>query len=139
MGLPARLTDPWFEAEFYGRVYEDVPCIDPECGTVAPMPHNHSGFYRQGAIIEGAQGLWLWCPCKYPGENCHGLIVPFANPRSCPGLPPNHGPVSTDGHHPRWNMSGNGLDDLTLAPSVLVGTPGVSECWHGHIINGEVR
>jgi len=122
----ANLTDPWFEAEFYGNV-------------------TPSGWRRQGPQIEGAQGLFLWCPCgygkaEYPeaGGRPHGLIVPFANPRNAPALPPNHGPVSSvDGEpHPRWEMHGTGLHDLTIHPSIAVGKP---ECWHSFIQNGVVK
>jgi hypothetical protein len=95
----------------------------------------------QGADVEGAQGLWLWCPCgygkpEYPldGPRPHAIIVPFKNPQNAPPVPANHGPTSRDGsHHPRWTMSGTGLGDLTLSPSIDVGTP---SCWHGHVVNG---
>ena len=109
-----RLTDPWFEAEFYGDATE----------------YSHR---RQGAELDGAQGLWLWCPCGYPNDHsAHGLIIPFANPRNASLPPENHGPISRDGtKHPRWTMSGSGLEDLTISPSV-------PSCWHGHIQNGEV-
>lgn len=134
--MNARLIDPWFEAEFYGRL--------------TPT----SSFWRQGGTIEGAQGLFLWCPCgygvldehgqeKYPLDvslnkgRPHGVIVPFANPRNAPPCPADHGPVSSDGKtHPRWTMTGSGLQDLTLTPSIAVG--GAPECWHGYITNGVV-
>lgn len=114
-----RLTDEWFEAEFYGKATE-------------------MSYWRQGANIEGAQGIFLWCPCAYGNnERAHGLIIPFANPRNAPALPPGHGPHSRHDstHHPRWTMSGTSLGDLTLTPSVDVGTP---SCWHGWITNGAV-
>lgn len=119
-----RLTDPWFGAEFYGEVGAD----------------GHRGL----PSIEGAQGLFLWCPCgygkaQYPlgGERPHGVMVPFSNPRNAPALPPDHGPCSSQdpNHHPRWSMTGTGLDDLSTQPSVAVGKP---QCWHGYITNGEV-
>jgi hypothetical protein len=111
------LTDPWFEAEFYGKAHE-------QC------------FTRIGANIDGAQGLFLWCPCGYSTDKCHGLIVPFANPRNAPELPPDHGPTSRDGsYHPRWQMGGDGLHNLTISPSIDVGT---DSCWHGHITGGAV-
>lgn len=115
----ARLSDPWFEAEFYGNATE-------------------KSYQRQGASIDGAQGLFLWCPCAYPNDKrAHGLIIPFTNPRNAPELPPEHGPKVPDSDfHPRWVMSGTGLDDLTLMPSVNVGPP--CSCWHGFINNGEV-
>lgn len=126
--MNAPLTDPWFEASFYGRVAPD------------------GRSWRSALVFAEAQGLWLWCPCGYgkpewadlTGPRPHGLIIPFANG---PGgaLPDDHGPISRDGRtHPRWTMSGTGLADLTITPSVLVGTPEVSECWHGFITSGRV-
>jgi hypothetical protein len=114
-----RLTDAWFEAEFYGNV-------------------TATGFRRQGASIEGAQGIVMYCPCHYGHDDgAHGLIVPFANPRNAPSLPEKHGPSERGNPdvHPRWGMSGTGLNDLTITPSVDVGEP---SCWHGLITNGEV-
>lgn len=115
---PVSLTDPWFEAEFYGKA-------------------DGRGLARQGASIDGAQGLFMWCPCAFGNDHrAHGLIVPFANPRNAPELPAEHGPLSRDGgHRPRWQMSGEGLGDLTLSPSIDVGEP---SCWHGHISGGLV-
>jgi hypothetical protein len=108
-----RLTDPWFEAEFYGNV-------------------TGGSFCCQGASIEGAQGIFLFCPCR----GGHALIIPFANPRNAPPVPPEHGPSDRGGtHRPRWQMTGTGLADLTLSPSVDVG----DSCWHGFITGGEVR
>jgi len=119
------LTDPWFEAEFFGNV-------TPE-----------RSYRRQGGEIEGAQGVFLWCPCgygkpEYPLDNGrpHGILVPFSNPRNAPLIPENFGPVGRDGKHPRWAMSGTGLHDLTVTPSIAVGNP---ECWHGYITAGEVK
>lgn len=108
----------WFEAEFYGRATD----------------HGHR---RQGGQIDGAQGVVLYCPCRYGhDEGAHGLLIPFSNPRNADPLPDDHGSVSRDGNRPRWQMSGTGLHDLTLSPSVDVGT---DSCWHGWITNGEVK
>ena len=116
----ARLVDPWFEAEFGGN---DSPS---------------GGWRRQGATIDGAQLLFLWCPCAYGHDaRAHGLIVPFANPRGAPVPDHNFGIRARDGiTKTRWQMTGTGLTDLTLSPSVDVGEP---SCWHGHIVDGEVR
>jgi hypothetical protein len=139
--LPARLTDPWFEAEFYGEVaHDDSWRIAHEDGS--PMTFNE------------AQGLFIWCPCgygvldadgneRYPLDlslnrgRPHGVLIPFANPPSGIPLPPEHGPVSNnDSSHPRWTVSGTSLHDLTITPSVVVGkNPG---CWHGFIRNGDI-
>ena len=121
--MTARLTDPWFEAEFYGDV-------KPE-----------GGFTRRGPDLVGSQGLMLWCPCgfgkvAYPldGGRPHMILVPFRNPSGAPVAPDAHGPHN-GGKPVRWLVSGTGLADLTITPSVAVGKP---ECWHGFITNGEV-
>jgi len=124
-----KLTDPWFEATFYGEATANG--------------HHHL------ESIEGAQGLFLWCPCGYgkaefplEGGRPHGVMVPFRNPRNAPELPPDHGPHSAgnpDGPRPRWTMTGSGLHDLSTTPSVQVGSPADGTgCWHGYITNGEV-
>ncbi len=119
-----RLTDAWFDAEFYGEATAKT-------------------YRLQGVNIEGAQGLFLWCPCGFgkpafplEGARPHGVMIPFANPRNAPQLPEDHGPTNKGGtKHPRWTMSGTGLGDLTLTPSVDVGN---DSCWHGSITNGEL-
>jgi hypothetical protein len=120
----ARLTDPWFDAEFYGCVTE-------------------TSYRRQGPTLYGAQGLFLWCPCgfgkqQYPihGGRPHGLLIPFANPQGAPPAVDAHCPVGSDGKtRQRWTMAGTGLADLSLTPSVDVGT---DHCWHSYITNGAV-
>lgn len=126
--MPSMLTDPWYDAKFYGRVGE-----------------GGEGYSWYLTSIEGAQGVQLWCPCgygkpEYPlkGGRPHAIKVPFANPRNALELPANHGPISTHdpaGPRPRWQMSGTSLEDLTLSPSIAVGKP---ECWHGFITKGQV-
>lgn len=157
-----RLLDPWYEAEFYGQIVQDEPCTDPNCTSefvlsgdpagprdqmvIGKRPHTHSSFRMLGPKMDGVQGLSLWCPCgfndpKYRepnGGRPHGLIIPFTNPINAPQVPAGHGPQSTGnpgGPRPRWAVSGTGLHDLSLSPSVAVGKP---ECWHGFITNGEV-
>lgn len=117
-----KLNDPWFEAEFYGNV-------------------SSNGLTRQESM-EGAQGLLLWCPCgygkpEYPvqGARPHAVLVPFLNPRGAPKVPDDHGPHK-DGIPVRWTVSGSGIADLTISPSIAVGKP---DCWHGYITSGEVR
>lgn len=133
-----RLTDPWFDAKFYGKIDE------------ADQSHEYL------PSIDGAQGLFLWCPCgygqldddgkeRYPLDlshnlgRPHGLLVPFRNPRNAPPCPDGHGPRSRDKQtRPRWEMTGTSLGDLTLSPSIAVG-PADKECWHGHVTSGEIR
>jgi hypothetical protein len=141
MNLPARLTDPWFEAGFYGEVDKKSWRENHEDGS--PMKFSES------------QGIFLWCPCgyglldkdgkeRYPLDlslglgRPHGLLVPFANPPSGIVLPADYGPIGRDKKtHPRWTVSGTSLEDLTISPSIAVGEN--PECWHGYIQNGEVK
>src|SRR4051812_34462927 len=110
MHLPARLTDPWFEAHFYGYVG-----VSPEALETARIRHENG----ESIAFSESQGLFLWCPCgyglldkdgkeRYPLDlsfnlgRPHGVIVPFSNPPSGVALPPTHGPTSRDkSHHPR--------------------------------------
>lgn len=140
---PWLLTDPWFEAHFYSDVGVTVDALE-----TSRLRH------AKGSPItfEEAQGLFLWCPCgygaidkdgkeRYPLDlrlnrgRPHGVIVPFADR----GLPPTHGPVNDRGVHCRWQVSGASLADLTLTPSVLVGSPANNTvCWHGFITHGAI-
>jgi hypothetical protein len=120
MGIP--LNDPWFDAKFLGEIEESQACR-----------------YLDG--IEGAQGIFLWCPCGYgkpefplDGGRPHGLMLPFRNPRNAP-VPPDSFNRQADGRTPRWEMSGSGLADLTMTPSIAIGKP---ECWHGYITQGQI-
>lgn len=121
-----RLIDPWFGAKFYGEATD----------------RSFRTSYPDGSLLpwNKAQGLFLWCPCAYGNDaKAHGLLVPFNNTPSGVTLPAEHGPLSRDGKtRPRWNVSGTGLDDLTITPSIAVG-PADDECWHGFITNGEVQ
>lgn len=112
----ARLLDPWFEAAF---VY-DVE------------PSGKTWRRRAEGPLAGAQGLFLFCPCGYPGPNAkraHGLLVPFT---TCPAVIVR----DRNGGAPKWSATGTSLADLTVHPSVDVDTP---SCWHGWIVSGEVR
>ena len=115
----------------------------PECVAL----DNKSMGWMATSVVAGvlgggsAQGVMLWCPCgfnkpEYPlaGGRPHAVIVPF---NGLP-LPADFGPQNSSnpaGPRPRWSASGTDLNDLTVNPSVAVGTP---ECWHGWIKNGEV-
>lgn len=127
MKVNAPLSDPWFEARFYGYI------------TASGYRHAHED-QRPLAFAE-AQGLQLWCPCgygdpRYPldGGRPHAIIVPFRNPPSGVPVPADHGPVGFDGRtRPRWEVvRGAGLHDLTLDPSIDSG------CWHGHVTDGRI-
>jgi hypothetical protein len=119
----ARLDDPWFEAKF--------------------VTESSVAGHRFHSSIDGADGVFLWCPCGYgkpayplDGGRPHAILVHFRNPRGCAPAPPDTGMRNKNGGPPpRWAMSGTGLHDLTLHPSVDIGEP---SCWHGWIQNGVV-
>jgi hypothetical protein len=119
----ARLSDPWFDAKF--------------------MRNTTAKGSEYTDLLEGADGLWFWCPCgfgkpEFPldGGRPHGVMVSFANPRGCVPAPADGGSQSRNGGPSRWTIAaGSGLGDLTLQPSIAVGTP---ECWHGFITGGEI-
>lgn len=126
-----KLTDPWFDAAFIGL-------INPE--TRGYSSHFDSQRPEAAIPFEEAQGLILWCPCgygnrEYPleGGRPHAIVIPFHGRN----VPDGFGPVSRDGNaHPRWTIAGgDSLENLTLTPSVDVGSP---SCWHGWITKGEV-
>lgn len=96
----------------------------------------NSDSYREQDSIEGAQGLLFICPLC----GGHSVLCWFRNPRNAPRVPDNVEPGPG-----RWTVSGNGLDDLTLYPSVDLDTEstrkaeaqGYKVCkWHGHVENG---
>ncbi|HSZ58602.1 MAG TPA: DUF6527 family protein [Tepidisphaeraceae bacterium] len=139
--MNVKLTDPWFDAAFFYGAQPDGSC----------RLHHPDGT---PTLFSEAQGLFLWCPCgygaldkdgalKFPLDlslnhgRPHGVMVCFANPPCGIALPPDFGPTSKGdkSRHPRWNVGGTGLADLTLSPSVDVGDP---SCWHGHIHQGEI-
>lgn len=102
---------------------------------------------RQDNQLDGAQGVMFQCPkCaegKPPGEpdgvgfaGAHYIRVCFSNPLNAPVAPAEFD------KNPRWQMSGAGLDDLTLAPSINLDVPDekgeVHGCrWHGFVTNGD--
>lgn len=123
----ARLSDPWFDAKFYGATSASGFRTEHEDG--------------RPFTFADAQGVMLWCPCGYgdpryqgAGGRPHAILVPFSNG---PGGPchPEHGPTGRNGGRPRWVASGTSLEDLTTTPSIAVADP---ECWHGFITNGNV-
>ena len=84
--------------------------------------HASEGRFRHGVPFDEAQGIFFECPRCPSG---HGVLVWFDGRDVPAAMTPT----------PRWKMSGTGLDDLTLQPSILLAQP----CgWHGFITNGEI-
>jgi hypothetical protein len=119
-----RLDDPWYDAVF--------------------IAESTAKGHRYIDTLEGADGVFFWCPCgwarpEFPldGGRPHGVIVSFANPRGCSPAASDAGSQSRSGGPSRWTVTGTGLADLTLSPSIAVGTA-EAECWHGFVTNGLV-
>lgn len=97
--------------------------------------------YRYADTLTEAQGVWFLCPVCWRQNSgsigTHGVLVWFRDRGVADDQAPGPG---------RWNVSGTGYQDLTLAPSIDIGrgkdgTP--TKCqnepgWHGHVANGEV-
>lgn len=78
------------------------------------------GHYAHVDELQLAHGIRFTCPqC---GD--HQVLVWFRD-RAVP---------ETEEPTPRWSVSGTGIEDLTLAPSI-----NVRGCWHGFVRGGEVR
>ena len=77
-----------------------------------------------------AQGVMFLCPqcfARNGGEvGTHSVICWFRDRGVSAEASPGPG---------RWSVSGNSLDDLTLAPSVHLSGPGCG--WHGWVRNGD--
>lgn len=135
-----RLTDPWFDAHFFGYV----------AGDVGRRTSRHAHEDGRPLTFDEAQGVAFWCPCGVNARDDRGeLLYPLdlslnkgrphlaEVPFTGRGLPDDFGPRSRNNpnEHPRWSVSGSSLEDLSCSPSISVGDP---ECWHGYITNGEV-
>jgi hypothetical protein len=89
----------------------------------------HEGRALMGAPFEQAQSIWFECPvCR--DARSHHVLVSFADR----GLADDQGSQDRAGKPSRWKVSGTGIDDLTLEPSIDC-TPSCT--WHGWLKNGE--
>lgn len=95
---------------------------------------------------------WVYVPVKTLAE-AHG--IEFANPRH---FADRGGDVETLGHillelegheapdtisagdqgRASWSVTGTGIEDLTLSPSIFHNRQSAEGAWHGFIVNGEV-
>lgn len=98
----------------------------------------NTGSFNEQDSIDGAQGIIFDCPLCHR----HSVLCWFSNPRNALTVPDDMNPGPG-----RWAISGNGIDDLTLNPSVNLDchTPEhnaryPSSCkWHGWVQNGEAK
>lgn len=112
---------------------------DPETWRERGCPsHEVTGPKEYTVFVDSiaeAQGIDFLCP-KCFLENggpvgTHMCEVTFEGK----GVPDEQGSHNASGKPSRWGVSGTGIEDLTLWPSILL----IGGCnWHGHITNGEV-
>ncbi len=83
--------------------------------------------------VAEAQGVRFLCPACFAANNgpigTHSILVWFAGCALPTGLRPL----------PRWQVSGNGLNDLSLSPSINLDVGGGGCRWHGFVSAGEAR
>lgn len=117
------LTDPWFEAHFFNGARVEAS---------KESFHSRRDDDDTPWTFAESQGVMFYCPCTFGTDaGAHMVMVVFRNPPNGIQPPPDFGPKSRDGKsHPRWDVGGSGIADLTLSPSVDVGD---SSCWHGHV------
>lgn len=137
-----RLTelDPQF-LRYEDRPYTGDFCAMPidtdeqyQAWKAAGSPTEQRTEMREHAVhvdtLAEAQGIRLKCPvCR-----THVLGVAFRDR----GVLDHQGSHDRNGNPSRWQVSGTGLDDLTLKPSIDLTGPSRPNCWHGFITNGEI-
>lgn len=100
----------------------------------SPRPYRFE-HHPVNSVAE-ADNISFLCPLCFErngGEKgTHSVFVSFAGRND----PPEAGSRDSNGNPSRWNVSGNGLDDLVLTPSIAidVGQPNEVGChWHGFV------
>jgi hypothetical protein len=84
--------------------------------------------------LSEAQGITFLCPKCFNGSRAgvHLCEVTFSGR----GVPDDMGTHNKNGEAVRWGVSGNGVEDLTTTPSILI----EDGCgWHGFITSGEIK
>jgi len=93
------------------------------------------GVHRYRRLAESlaeAHDIMFLCPLCYEKNGgavgTHSVLVSFAGRE----IPEGCGSISSAGVPSRWTVvSGTGLDDLVLSPSILLSPPGCT--WHGFV------
>lgn len=101
------------------------------------MANGHTiKLYQRVATLAEADGVWFLCPkcfAKNGGaRGTHTVMVGFAG-----RCPPGSYMKNLEGQDVRWQVSGTGLDDLVLSPSIQLlchPPPPPGFCaWHGFV------
>jgi hypothetical protein len=100
-----------------------VRLIDCEASFIGWDGDPHFGGYEELPTMQGADGVTFFCP--FGGKKaCSIVLWSYDVPAS---VTPGPG---------RWEMTGTGLHDLTLHPSVDMSRGSCACKWHGWIKNG---
>lgn len=108
---------------------------DGEAFMWGPTPTRYA-FHKCASVAEADQIMFL-CPACFEknggSKGTHSVMASFADR----AIPDEAGSRDADGKPTRWTIvSGNGLDDLVLTPSILLDAkrPADQGChWHGFV------
>lgn len=125
--------DARFVGGYHDNGYRTVPTIDGAQGVLFQCPKCGEGLKHGGGEEDGTFRHWI--------EGDHYVLCWFRNPRNAPTVPDNIFPGPG-----RWTASGDGLENLTLSPSVdctpkkPIDPNDFKPCmWHGWVENGDAR
>lgn len=131
--LGARLQSVKFPIETWQRVRAGV---DPLKWTQADL-ETVTGpriSYVPARSLAKAQGIRFLCPLCWVANKgpigTHSVQVGFDG-----RAPPGTFSCDSTGKDSRWIVTGTGLADLTLRPSILLSGPGCG--WHGYVTKGQ--
>ncbi len=93
-------------------------------------PRPYTFHFHNVESLSDADHIVFLCPMCFEknggAKRTHQVFVSFAGR----DIPLEAGSINNKGQPSRWNVSGSGLDDLVLTPSILIGGPCA---WHGYI------
>lgn len=128
-----RYEDRPYTGDFVSDQFDTCTDAGYEAWRAAGMPTVRRTEMREWSVkvdtLAEAQGVVLRCPTC---ASTHHVGVSFAGR----GVLDHHGSHDASGRPTRWQVTGTGLADLTLRPSVDC-TGGGHCTWHGFITNGE--
>lgn len=95
-----------------------------------------NGTFERIDSLREADAVRFLCPrCLSANggpRGTHPIRIDFADR----AVPDDFCNKNSDGKAVRWRVSGSSLEDITLAPSILIQG---HCCWHGFVENGQTR
>ena len=114
-------TETWSVADGDQSTWRERGC--PVRSVTGPREH-----LSTVTSLQEAQGIMFQCPLCYQ-RNGHFIQVTFADR----GVADPYGSQNSEGRPSRWTVTGTGMEDLTLRPSIWL----KNSCgWHGYVTNG---